>query len=273
MLTRPGLARRRSAAVAVADRRADVRQRSSSSCSATVARRPRRSRPWRRWPLTQIRIDVARELHPPRVHAGTPEPGRRPGAQPAARAARRCSACTTRCRAPGAPACWSARWRRASRPGPPTGCRPSGGASSTSDRSTSSSPTRSASPGCRMTATGASELTVYPHIDELAPLPHDHRQRPAGRRRAPQLARPGRRGLLRPARLRRRRRPPPGALAVDRPPRRAHGAPGRAAVAGPGHRAGRRPLVDQHRRVARAGHLGRRPASSPPAPAARTSSA
>ena len=49
---------------------------------------------------------------------------------------------------------------------------------------------------------------------------------------------------LRP--VRRRRRPAPRPLAVDRPPRRAHGPPGRAAVAGPHHRAARRPHGAHH---------------------------
>ena len=162
---------------------------------------------------------------------------------------------------------------RASRPGPRTGCRPSAAASSPSARSRSSSPTRSAWPASRMTASGVVRAHRLPARRRARPAAADHRQRPAGRRRAPQLARARRRGLLRAARLRRRRRPAPGALALDRPPRRADGPPGRAAVAGSGHRAGRRPVVDQHRRVARAGDLGRRPASWPPAPAARTSSA
>ena len=68
------------------------------------------------------------------------------------------------------------------------------------------------------------------------PHPPDRGQRPDVGRRAPQRPRPIGRGLLRAAPLRGRRRPAPGALALDRPPRRAHGPPGRAALAGPGHR-------------------------------------
>ena len=178
---------------------------------------------------------------PARVHAGTPsrvdlrvaEPRHPPlaAAQPARR----------RRRAPRGAACWSARSPRASRPGPPTGCPterrgiltvgpleieltdPFGLAQRHDDR---------------VGRVRAHRLP--PRSTTSAPLPLDHRQRSAGRRRAPELARPRRRGLLRPARLRGRRRPAPRALAVDGPPRRADGPPGRAALAGPGHRAGRR---------------------------------
>ena len=60
--------------------------------------------------LTRLRARrSAASSHPPRVHAGTPEPGRarasrNQGAPPHAR----CSACATRCRAPAAPTCSSA---------------------------------------------------------------------------------------------------------------------------------------------------------------------
>ena len=114
-------------------------------------------------------------------------------------------------------------------------------ASSASARSRSRSPTRSASRAVTTAAAPPSELTVYPHVDDdRARCRRRTGNDPLARRRAPQRARPPRRGLLRAAPLRRRRRPPPGALAVDGPPRRADGAPGRAALAGPRHRAARR---------------------------------
>ena len=157
------------------------------------------------------------------------EPGRRPRAQRGHPPLARCSACTTPSRAPAAPACWSGRSLRASPPAPHTGCRPSAGAS-LDGRAARRRAHRPLRPRPRVAhrhgRIGAHGLPAHRRPGSPA---DDHGQRPPRRGRAPQLARPRRRGLLRAARLRRRRRPAAGALAVDRPPRRAHGAPGRAA--------------------------------------------
>ena len=151
--------------------------------------------------LTRIRIDVSRELHPPRVHAGTPSrvevkvqnqsSGRSPllslhDAVSGTRGARLLVGPL----APGESA--RAAYRL------PTDRRgiltvgplqveladPFGLARAT------------------LTASGASDLTVYPRVDEIEPLPLTTGNDPAGRRRAPELAGPRGRGLLRPARLR-----------------------------------------------------------------------
>ncbi len=222
--------------------------------------------------LTRLRIDVVPRAAPAAGARRHAQPGRRAGREPghgslaAAQPARR-GVGHPRGAAPG-------RSARPGRVGPgrlPPAHRTAGHPDDRAARHRAVRPVRAGPPvDHRLGCLRADRVPAHRRARAAA---DDHRQRPAGRRRAPQLARARRRGLLRAARLRGRRRPAPGALALDGPPRRPHGPPGRAAVAGPGHRAGRRAVVDQHRRVARAGDLGRRqhrgherPAPGPGAP-------
>ena len=81
--------------------------------------------------------------------------------------------------------------------------------------------------------------------------------RPAPRSGDPERARTLGRGLLRVAPVRRRRRSPQGALALERAPRRAGGAPGRAPLAGSYDRRARQPprvLLRRQLRGRRDGH-------------------
>ncbi len=78
--------------------------------------------------LTRIRIEVSRELYPPRVHAGTPSRvevkviNQGSGRSPLLSLHDAVSGTRGR-------ACWWDRCTPASRPGPPTGCPPTGAAS------------------------------------------------------------------------------------------------------------------------------------------------
>ena len=142
---------------------------------------------------------------------------------------RRCSACATRCRARAAPTC---------------SCRRSGAAERTIAAYRLPTDRRGlvqigpldvvvGDPfGLTSLATVAAPkvaLTVYPHVDQIDPLPYTTGPRPARRRAPAELARPHRRGLLRAAALRGGRRPAPHPLAHLGPPRRAPRPPERAA--------------------------------------------
>ena len=100
------------------------------------------------------------------------------------------------------------------------------------------------------------ELTVLPPHRPHRRAGRRRRPRPARRGGQPERARPAGRRLLLPAGVRGRRRPAPGALAVDGPARRADGAPRRDALAGPHHGRPRRAPRLAQRRVAGAGGVG-----------------
>ena len=203
-----------------------------------------------RAPHAASRLDVARELHPPRVHAGAPSRVELRVAQPRRAGARPCSRCATRSTAAGAGplprspplapgeaarAAYRLPDRAAGHPRP-----------SARSRSSVTDPFGLAD-ARRRRPPPVTELTVYPaRRRRRAPAPH---HRATTRTRAPTTpprSAVERRGLLRPAAVRGRRRPAPGPLAVHRPPRRADGPPGRDAVAGPGHGPARRPARRAH---------------------------
>ena len=117
------------------------------------------------------------------------------------------------------------------------------------------------------------ELTVYPHIDTIEPLPYTTGHDPLAGAEQPNSLGRTRRGLLRAAPLRRRRRPAPGPLALVGPPRRAARAPERAPVAGPHHRAPRRAQGRPQPATRSRSRSPPPPASWRPPPAATTSSA
>ena len=126
----------------------------------------------------------------------------------------------------------------------------------------------------RSTAAGVTELTVYPHIDEIvAAAPRRRATTPtAGADHPNALGRAGEdfyalRAYVVGDDLRRVHWP------LDGPARRAHGPPGRAAVAGPATRAARRARAATHRRRRSSSRSRPRPASSPPRRRRRTSSA
>ncbi len=107
-------------------------------------------------------------------------------------------------------------------------------------------------------AAPVAELTVWPAIDEVVPIPHTQGDDPHGGADHPNALTTGGDDFyaLRP--YVGGRRPAPGPLALDRPPRPVDGPPGRAALAGPGHRAARHPARRPPPRHLRAGRVGLR---------------
>ena len=151
-----------------------------------------------------------------------------------------CSGCTTRSPTPRAPSCCSVRSSRARSSRPPTSCRPIAGASCKAGplRAVVTDPFGLAERS--FPVADVAELTVLPRIDELTPMPHSvGRDDPHAGADHPNVLGQGGEDFYTLREYVDGRRPASCPLGIDRPAGRAHGPPGRGAVAGSGHRAAR----------------------------------
>ena len=201
-----------------------------------------------RGPGAATRPGARRLLHPGRPHRHQPGPALEPGPRPARPGVghqRRHAA-----RPPPRP-----RRRGAGRlpvPHRAPGHRHRRSAPGRADRPVRPGPSPPARPP------GRRSWSSTPQIEPLPALPLSSGNDPLAGAEHPNALGRGGEDFSVAARLRGRRRPAAGALAGHRPPRRADGAPGRAAVAGPHDRRARRPSPAVHTAAElRAGGVGR----------------